>query len=77
MSIFGGLHRANATTIAPPTMARTSRARPAVVNAAAPVWRPGELLVVVVADLPVGLTCTIVVEVIVLRLPSGRVVVLL
>jgi hypothetical protein len=57
-------------------MATISRARPAVVNAAAPVCRPGEPPVVDVAD-PVGLTCTIVVEVMVLRLPSGMVVVLL
>lgn len=58
-------------------MAIISRARPAVVNAAAPVCRPGELPVVVVPELPVGLTCTIVVEVMVLRLPLGKVVVLL
>lgn len=61
---------------APPTIAATSRARPAVVTAAAPVCRPG-VAEVAVPDESVGLTCTTVVEVIVLRLPSGMVVVLL
>lgn len=61
---------------APPTIAATSRARPAVVNAAAPVCRPG-VAEVVVADESVGWTCTIVVEVMVLRVPSAMVVVLL
>ena len=62
---------------APPTMAATSRVRPAVVSAAAPVCRPGEAIEVEEEDAPVGLTCTTVTEVIVLRLPLGKVVVLL
>lgn len=67
-----------ATTTAPPNRATTSRVRPAVVRAAAPVCKPGEEpLVVELSDEPVGWMCTIVVEVIVLRLPSGKVVVLL
>lgn len=64
-----------ATRTAPPTMAATSRVRP-VGMAAPPVWRPGWAEVVVVADAPVGWTCTTVTAVTVLRLPSGRVVVL-
>lgn len=65
-----------ATRTAPPTMATTSRVRP-VGMAAPPVWRPGcAELVVVVADEPVGVTCTTVTAVTVLRLPSGKVVVL-
>lgn len=61
---------------APPTATMISRVSPAVVEAAAPVCRPGDAAVAV-ADEPVGLTCTIVVEVMVLKLPSGMVVVLL
>lgn len=57
-------------------MATTSRALAAVVKAAAPVCKPG-LAVVVVAAPPVGVTCTTVIEVMVLRLPSDRVLVLL
>jgi hypothetical protein len=71
-------HSAMATMTAPPTIATTSRVRPAVVRAAAPVCRPGEEPVVVeLSEEPVAWTCTIVVEVMVLRLPSGKVVVLL
>lgn len=72
-----GDYRAIATMAAPPTIAMTSRFSPAVGRAAAPVWRPGEAWLPVVAEPPVGLTCTMVVEVMVLRLPSGMVVVLL
>ena len=68
-------YRAIATTTAPPTMATTSRAIP-VVSAAAPVCRPG-LAPVVAAALPVATGVMTVIEVIVLRLPSGMVVVLL
>lgn len=70
------LYKAIATKTAPPSMATASRFNPAVVNAAAPVWRPGGTEVVVVGE-PVGLTYTMVVEVRVLRLPFGMVVVLL
>lgn len=70
------LYRAIANMTAPPTIAATSRARPAVVKAAAPVCRPGVAEVAVV-DESVGWTCTTLVEVIVLRVPSGMVVVLL
>jgi len=71
-------HSAMATITAPPTIATISRVRPAVVKAAAPVCKLGlEPVVVALSEEPVGWTCTIVVEVMVLRLPSGMVVVLL
>lgn len=71
-------HSAMATITAPPTRATISRVRPAVVKAAAPVCKLGlEPVVVAPSEEPVGWTCTIVVEVMVLRLPSGMVVVLL
>lgn len=67
-----------ATMMAPPSIATTSRVMPVVVKAAPPVCRLGEEpVVVVLSDEPVAWTCTIVVEVMVLKLPSGRVVVLL
>jgi hypothetical protein len=48
-------HSAIATMTAPPTMATTSRVRPAVVKAAAPVCKPGaEPVVVELPDEPVG-----------------------
>lgn len=64
-----------ATATAPPTMAATSRAMP-VVNAAAPVCRPG-FAVLVAEPFPVASGVMTVMEVIVLRLPSDMVVVLL
>lgn len=70
------LYRAIAKRTAPPTTAATSRVSPAVVRAAAPVARPGWAPVVVALD-PVGVTWTTVMEVMVLLLPSGRVLVLL
>jgi hypothetical protein len=67
-----------ATMMAPPSIATTSRVKPVVVKAAPPVCRLGEEpVVVVLPEEPVAWTCTIVVEVMVLKLPSGKVVVLL
>lgn len=73
------VYRTIATATAPPTMAMTSRVRP-VVMAAPPVCRPAWPVVVAAdcgASAPVGLTWITVVAVMVLRLPSGRVEVLL
>lgn len=68
-------YRAIATTTAPPTMATTSRAIP-VATAATLVCRPGLPAVVAAAALPVAEGVITVIEVMVLRLPSGMVVVL-
>jgi hypothetical protein len=65
-------YRAIATTTAPPTMATTSRAMP-VGRAAALVCRPG---LAVAVGLPVAFGVMTVIEVMVLRVPSGMVVVL-
>lgn len=70
------LYKAIATITAPPRMATASRFNPVVVNAAAPVWRLGGTVVVLVGE-PVGLTYTMVVEVRVFTLPFGMVLVLL
>lgn len=69
-------YRAIATTTAPPTMTKTSRAMP-VGSAAALVCRPGLPAVVAAEALPVADGVITVIEVMVLRLPSGMVVVLL
>lgn len=66
-----------ATTMAPPTMAATSRVRPELGKAAAPVCRLPRPAPVVVASEPVGCTLMIVVEVRVLTSPLGKVVVAL
>lgn len=68
-------YRAIATTTAPPTMATTSRAIPVAI-AATLVCRPGLPAVVAAAAPPVADGVITVIEVMVLRLPSGMVVVL-
>lgn len=69
-------HRAIATITAPPTMATTSRAMPAVGTAALPVCKPGlAVLVAVPVCVAAGGVITVT-EVRVVRLPSARVLVL-
>lgn len=68
-------YRAMATTTAPPTIATTSRAMPVAI-AATLVCRPGLPAAVATEAWPVADGVITVIEVMVLRLPSGMVVVL-
>lgn len=70
-------HRAKAITTAPPTMATTSRAMPAVGAAALPVCRPGRAELVSEPALVAAAGVITVTEVRVVKLPSGKVLVLL